>query len=135
MLRKFGIVALCLSVALFAWNSLTAADEKVPSIEDIMKKVPHPKKGLAAKTVEAVKADKWEDAQKMATELKTFGEALGKNKVPKGDAKSWEKLCKEFADQMSDIEKGAKAKDAAAVTKAEGAFRKSCKACHDAHKD
>lgn len=136
MVRKFALLAACLTACLFVVSSLTAADEKTPSIEDIMKKVPNKgrNKGLAAQCADAAAAGKWEDCQKMAAELKTLGDALGKNPCPKGDKASWEKLTKGFAANMETIEKGAKAKDAAEVKKGLDAFSKSCKACHDSHR-
>lgn len=135
MVRKFGIVTLCLTAAAFAVSGFApAADEKkaAATIEEVMEKVPG-KKGLCAKCAEAAKAEKWDDAQKLAAELKKYGEDLGKNAPPRGSKDSWAKLCKQFADQMAAIEAGAKAKDKDAVAKAAGEFGKSCKTCHDAH--
>jgi cytochrome c556 len=136
MVRKFGALTLALVAGLFAISTINAADEKLTSIEDIMKKVPNKgmKKGLAAKAIDAAGEGKWEDAQKMGAELKTHGETLAKHKAPKGEQASWEKLSKAFSEQMTAIEKGAKDKDADAMKKAAGEFGKSCKACHDAHR-
>jgi cytochrome c556 len=132
--RKFGIVALCLTAAAFAGVAVADDKKKDEAIEihEIMEKVPG-KKGLCNKCVEAVKAEKWDEAAKIGADLKKYGEALGKNPPPKGSKDSWAKLSKAFADQMGAIEAGAKAKDKEAVTKAAGEFQKSCKACHDAH--
>jgi Cytochrome C' len=136
MVRKFAMVAACLTAGLFVVSSLMAADDKTPTIEEIMKKVPNKgrNKGLAAQCADAAAAGKWEDCQKMAAELKTLGDALGKNPCPKGDKASWEKLTKGFSANMETIEKGAKAKDAAEVKKGLDAFTKSCKTCHDSHR-
>jgi cytochrome c556 len=92
------------------------------------------KTGLVAKTEGAVKDGKWEDAQKLSKQLAEAGAALAKNDVPKGDAKSWEKLTKLYADQTTAIDKAATDKDAKALEKAVKAFKGGCKTCHDAHK-
>lgn len=132
MVRKLGavfaglaVVALCLSAG--------AADDKVPTIKEVMKAATG-KTGLCAKCNEAAKAEKWEDAQKLAKQLSECGAAMPKNKCPKGDAKSWEKLSKQFADDTAAINKAAQDKDSKAFAAAIGTFTKSCKTCHDAHK-
>ena len=93
MVRKFGIVALCLTAGLFAASGLVAADDKkkdTPSIEDCMKF--QGKNGLASKVAADAKAEKWEDAQKKSAELKELGEAIGKNTPPMGGKDSWATL-------------------------------------------
>jgi cytochrome c556 len=112
----------------------TAADDKkAPSTKQIMKACTG-KNGLCAKTVSLAKDGKWDDAQKSATELKDFGAALAAGKYKKGDAESWKKLTTKFAEQTAAVADAAGKKDAKAVGDAAGAFAKSCKECHDAHK-
>ncbi|MCE9564854.1 MAG: cytochrome c [Planctomycetes bacterium] len=133
MIRKFGavlagfaMVALCIAV--------DAADDKSPTTKEIMKTVFAKETGLCGKCVAAGKAEKWEDAQKLAKTMAECGAALPKNKCPKGDADSWAKLTKEFAEQTEAISKAAEAKDAVKFAAAVKTFTGSCKACHDAHK-
>jgi cytochrome c556 len=133
MVRKLLFSGLVLAAGFVVGAMALAEDKKPADIHTIMETVPG-KKGLVAKVTAAAKGEKWDEAQKMAAELKQFGEDLGKNDPPKGGKDSWAKLTKKFAEQMSDIEAGAKAKDAAAVEKAAKAFGGSCKACHDSHK-
>ncbi len=132
MVRKFGallaglgVVALCV-----AGN---AADEKAPTIKEVMKAVAKDP-GLCGKCNAAAKAEKWEDAQKLAKELIKCGEALSKNKCPKGDGGSWKKLTKAYAEQTVAISKAAEAKDSKAFGTAIKTFTGACKTCHDAHK-
>lgn len=132
MVRKFGIVALCLTVCAFG---LIAADEKkTPSIEDCMKF--QGRNGLATKVAADAKADKWEDAQKKSAELKALGEGLGKNTPPMGSKDSWEKLTKKFAEQTAAVDTAAQAKKGDDVAKAVSALldMKNCGACHSQHK-
>jgi cytochrome c556 len=134
--RTFTLMAvfLFLTSGLFVASSLTADDEKTPPKDEIMKKVCG-RKGLRVKTVEAAKAGKWEDAQKLVAEMKPLSEALGKNQPNKGEQASWEKLTKAFVENTLALEEGVKDKDLKAVEKAVEDFQpKSCKTCHDAHK-
>jgi len=128
-----GVLAVAFSVGSFAADDKKKDDKKNPTIKEIMKKVPG-KDGMVAKTSAAAKAEKWEDAQKLAKQLAEYGEALGKNKPKKGDNDAWAKHSKGFAESMSAISEGAEKKDKDAVTEAAAKFGKSCKACHEAHK-
>jgi cytochrome c556 len=132
MVRKFGAVlsgfaaiALCLAAE--------AADEKVAPIKTVMKTIAG-KEGLCAKCGAAGKGEKWEDAQKIAKDMAACAANLPKNKCPKGDAASWEKLSKQFAEQAAAVSKAAEAKDSKEFSAALKAFTGSCKTCHDAHK-
>ncbi|MGL4420095.1 MAG: cytochrome C [Gemmataceae bacterium] len=107
--------------------------KKTPSIKAVMKAM-NGEKGLVAKANKASAEEKWEDAVKYGKDAKEFGEALGKNKAKKGDAESWEKLTKEYAEVATAIAEGAEKKDADAVKKAAEKFKKACSTCHDAHK-
>jgi hypothetical protein len=112
------------------------AAEDTPTIKEIMKTIADTKteKGLCSKCKSAVKEKKWDDAQSLAKSLSECAANLPKNKCPKGDAKSWEKLSKQFADQADAIKKAADDKDEKAFNKAVGDFTKACSACHMAHK-
>lgn len=132
MLRKAGMVFAGMVGLVLAVDAV-AADEKVPSIKQVMKTVAG-KEGLCAKCGAAGKEMKWEEAQKLAKSLSACCANLPKNKCPKGDAASWEKLSKKYADQAAAVAKAAEDKDAQAYTAALAAFTKSCQECHKAHK-
>lgn len=129
MVRKFGAVLAALAVVALC----QAAEEKTPTVKQVMKAVAG-KNGLCAQCNTAAKAEKWEDAQKLAKQLTECCAALPKNKCPKGDADSWAKLTKQYAEQGAAINKAAADKDSKAFTSAIKSFTGSCKACHDAHK-
>jgi hypothetical protein len=101
-------------------------------ISDVMKKSFKDKDAYNKTIPAAVKGEKWEDAAKLAKEWNELAMALAKNKPPKGEAKSWEKLCGGFVDNTKTILEGAEKKDAKVVTKAIGSF--NCMACHKNHK-
>jgi len=140
MLQKFLRVTLaCVLGAmtvLLAYNgTLTAKDDKedkVPTIKEIMTKGHKGTDAYMAKIKGDAKDGKWDDAKELAKTLAFFGENLGKNKPPKGEADSWEKLSKKYADTTKSVVKAVDDKDAKAVNKALGEI--NCKECHTAHK-
>lgn len=132
MARWFGAALSALAVVAMSLSG-GAADEKGPTAKDVMKAVAG-KTGLCAKCAGAAKAANWDDAQKFAKQLNECGLALTKVPCPKGDAKSWEKLTKEYCGQTAAVSKAAQAKDAEAFGAAVKTFTSSCKTCHDAHK-
>ena len=142
MVRKITRSAIYLTVGLLVLTlgvgALSAedkkAEDKVPTVEEIMKQGHAGTKSLKAKIENSAKAEKWEDAKTSADALKVFGEALGKNTVEKGEAASWKKLSVKYAKTTADISAAVEKKDAKATTAALGALGKSCKECHDAHK-
>jgi cytochrome c556 len=133
MIQAIMFAALGIGATTLAYSA-SAADDKVPDISEIMTKGHKGTDAYLAKIKTAAKADKWEDAQKYAKTLAFFGENLGKNKAPKGDDKSWEKLTKEYMENTKAVAKGAEDKDAKATLAGLDAIGKSCGACHKAHK-
>ncbi len=134
LIRASLFAAFGMAAVLFAYGSVTAsptADEKLPDISEIMKKGHNKTEGYVAKINGAVKDGKWEDAQKYAKTLAFFGENLGKNKPPKGDAASWKKLTDKYAESTKAALKAADDKDPKAL---KAALNINCKACHDAHR-
>jgi hypothetical protein len=87
-------------------------------------------KGLCGKCADAAKAEKWDEAQKLAKTLSECCANLPKNKAPKGDAEKWDKLAKAFAEQGEAIKKAADDKDSKAFNEAVGTFVKACGTCH-----
>ena len=132
MLRKF-VLAFVGAVAMTLVLGSVGAEEKTPSIKDVMKTVAG-KEGLCAKCNTAAKGEKWEDAQKLAKSLAECGVNLTKTKCPKGDAKSWEKLTKQYCEDAAAVSKAAEKKDGKEFATAIKTFTGSCKTCHDAHK-
>jgi len=116
--------------------SANAEDKKDPTAKEIMKHVNAKQDGLIAKTKALTKDGKWEDAAKVAKELKDDGEALGKAKPKKGEPDSWKKLTKAYAERTAAIATAVDKKDAKEVDAAVKDFTngKNCMECHSAHK-
>jgi len=136
MLRAGMFAALGMVSVVLAYGAGYAADdkkdEKVPTISEIMIKGHKGTDAYIARIREAAKGEKWDDAKEYAKTLAVFGENLGKNKPPKGDAKSWENLTKKYAEATKAVLKATEDKDAKAVNKALGGI--ACGECHKAHK-
>lgn len=135
MVRKLlraGVVALVGVVGMMAsYGMALSANAADADISEVMKKS-FGKDGFKSSISKAVKGEKWEDAAKSAKEWNELAAALGKNKAPKGDAKSWAKLCDGFVEATKGVLTGAEKKDAKAVNKAMGTI--NCMSCHKAHK-
>lgn len=136
MSRKLGRAALFAAAAIILAGSGAAltADDKVPSVEEIMSKGHAGGKSLMKKIGNDAKAGKWDDASTNAKALAVFGEALGKNKPPQGGEDSWKKLTASYKTHTGDIAEAVEKKDAKAAGDALGVLGKSCKGCHDVHK-
>jgi hypothetical protein len=126
-----GLMAIMLAVG--AASPVAAEEkEKAPTISEIMLKGHKGTDAYIAKIKAAAKDGKWDDAQEYAKTLAFFGENLGKNKPPKGEAASWEKLTKKYAENTKLVHQGTKDKDVKAVNKGLGGI--NCMECHKAHK-
>lgn len=114
---------------------VAAQGDKTPTVEQIMEKAHKQKTGLRDKITTETKKDKpdWDNVKKMTSEFVDLANALEKNKPPKGDEKSWQKLSKEYAGQVKTLDDAAGKKDKAAVDKANKTLGANCKGCHDAH--
>ena len=135
MFKKFRVmtvVALAAFAVTVTVGGLIAADDKVPTVKEIMTQGHKGTESLIAKVKGAVKGEKWDDAKVPADALKVFGEALGKNKPAKGDAESWKKLTDAYQANTAAVAAGVEKKDAKGVTAALGKIK--CAECHDAHK-
>jgi hypothetical protein len=132
MIRACMSAALGLVAVMVTYGVASTAEDKVPEIGTIMTKSFKGKDSYQKTVAAAAKSEKWDDAQKLAKEWNDLGMAIGKNKPPKGEAKSWDEQCMKFADTTKAIADGAEKKDAKAVTKAIGSFK--CMDCHKAHK-
>lgn len=139
MIRKIlqaGVfAALGLIATMATYGAAASADDKsdkLPTIKEIMDKGHKGSDAYLAKIKGDAKDGKWDEAKDYAKTLVVFGEALGKNKPPKGEDASWEKLTKKYAESTKAVLKAVEAKDAAATTKALGSI--NCGECHKAHK-
>src|SRR5262245_56489620 len=122
------------AVALAAGLLGTALAVEAKSIDEIMKRV-NSAKGIQRKLLpDAAKAGDWDNAQKLSKEYVELAEQLGKNKPPKGEQKSWEKLTGDYLVSVKKVDEACQKKDAAAVTAAQRKIGAMCKSCHDAHK-
>jgi len=142
MVRKFiraGLFCALGSFAVMLAMSATTAtaglkEDKVPTIKEIMTQGHKGTDAFLAKLKGDVKGAKWDDAVTHAKALAVFGEALGKNKPPKGDEKSWKNLTDKYAKNTEAVLAAAEKKDAKGANAALGAIGASCGGCHKAHK-
>jgi hypothetical protein len=140
MLRKLLRVtlagALGVMAFLLAYGATATGDDKkedkVPTIKEIMTKGHKGTNAYIAKIKAAAKDGKWDDAKEYAKTLAFFGENLGKNKPPQGDADEWEKITKKYADSTKAVAKAVEDKDATATNKALGGI--NCGECHKVFK-
>ena len=139
MVRKFTKMTLAASLLGLAallsasgGNGVAAADDKLPDISEIMKKGHAKTDGYIAKIRTAAKEGKWDEAQKYAKDFAILGDALGKNKPPKGTEASWKALSKKYEENTKLVLKGAEDKDAKTVNK--GLAGINCMECHSKHK-
>jgi cytochrome c553 len=128
-----GLTVLAVLAVALGWAS---ADDKTPSIKDIMTKAHKGGDSLIEKLGKELKADepKWDDVQKETKELVDLGSALGKNDPPKGEKESWAKLTKQYVDEAKVLDGAAQKKDKAAAAEAQKTLKTYCAACHKEHK-
>ena len=107
-----------------------------PDIKEIMGKLnkagglyPAIQKGLKAPS------PNWAGLKNDADEFTDLAASLGKNKPPKGDAASWQKMTKEYADEASKLKAAVESKNKANADAAIAKLGASCSACHKAHKN
>jgi cytochrome c556 len=141
MVRKFiraclfaalGLFAVALSFGTAATPISPNNDDKVPDISEIMNKGHKGADSYMSLIRKAAKSEQWGDAQKYAKSLAVFGECLGKNKPPKGDAESWKTLTEKYAAATKAVFKATEDKNAKAVNAALGTI--DCKGCHSKHR-
>jgi hypothetical protein len=123
-----------LSLAGFAAAAL--AQDKPPSIKEIMARLNKPG-GLYPTISRALKAEApdWDEVRLEAKAFVKLADALGKDSPPIGDAGSWAKLTKAYAEHAHALEEAAGKKDRAAASDARaGLGGEACKTCHSAHK-
>jgi len=104
------------------------------SIKEIMQAGHKGADAQKARVTEAVKAAKWDDAQKAAKELADNGALLPKATPKRGDAASWEEKSKKYAENTKALYEATVKKDAAATKASLDTLNGSCMACHNNHK-
>ncbi len=138
LLTVAGLLA-ALTAAALRPNPVDAQGEKPPTVKEIMGKLnkgPNSLTPMIGKDLRDNPPD-WDHIQKDAKTFVTLAAALQKNRPPKGDAGSWEKLAKTYTDNARALEDAAEKKDpkAAQTAIARLADMKSCGACHAAHRN
>ena len=137
-MRSKRVAALAALVFGFSVGTLWAED-KIPSIEDIMGNQ-HAKDGTLDKITAAAKQDKpdWDKIQDWSKEYVKEISLVGKNKMPegKGTAQQWKEWTKQLADSAKNLDEQAKKKDKEGLTKAIAKIKPDqCMRCHDKFKD
>jgi cytochrome c556 len=107
-----------------------------PTIKEIMTKAHKGSNSLLANMRAELRADEpdWDEVQKDSKELVKLGTSLGKNKPPKGEQASWERLTSAYLNTAKSLESAAESKNKSAAQAALGKLTKSCKECHTAHR-
>src|SRR5262245_51388720 len=88
-----GVITLMLTVGVRAADD---EKDKVPTVAEIMEEGHSGKKSLLRKIGDAVDESKTAAVEKEGKRLKELGEALAKNKQPKGSDASWKKLTEQY---------------------------------------
>jgi cytochrome c556 len=136
MKRLFGFAAVLTVLTAFGLLPVGAADDKTPSISDIMKKCNGGPKGLCAMIGKGLQAKEpnWDEIQKEAKELVECAAFLPKNKPPKGEQASFEKLAKGYVDIAKDLQAAADKKEQKDAAAAQKKLTGTCMDCHKAHR-
>lgn len=126
------LVCAAAGLALLAGIAM-AAD---PTIKEIMKRAHRTGTGLLVNIGKELKEDEpdWNDVQKDSKEVVELGTSLGKNKPPKGEQASWDRLTKNYLANARSLEAAAQQKDKAATQTALTKLNNSCKECHPLHR-
>lgn len=113
-----------------------AQDGKAPTIKEVMGKLTKGPNSLTSVIGKELSSDKvaWDDLKKQSKEFAEFAEALGKNKPPKGDEQSWEKLTKAYADSAQALAMASDKMDKKAAVAAHDKLKGACMSCHRAHR-
>jgi hypothetical protein len=111
------------------------ADAK-PTIKQIMQKAhggPNSLKNLLLKELKDDEPD-WDEIQGQTKVYVALVSELSKNKPPKGEAASWQKLTSTFTADVRALDAAARKKDKRAALAAHMKVSKFCSSCHDVHK-
>ena len=130
-----GSALVVVSAATFAGRA-GAADEKKPTIKQIMVKLHKGAKSPLAKVKSELNSESpnWEAVEKQSKDFVILGASLAKNEPKKGNKESWKQLADQYYDDAKALDDAAEAKDKAAASAAFQRLGASCKACHQKHK-
>jgi hypothetical protein len=130
-----ALAAFAVTTAVVA-GRVGAADDKVPTVEEIMQKVNKGKGALHAQVKEAFQSGQpdWEAVQKITKQYSALADFLGKNDPPKGEKASWQKLTKAYAENAKKLDEAAQKKDTSAAQASVKTLSGACMACHRAHR-
>jgi cytochrome c556 len=130
-----ALIGGCLAVFVLSGPGPVNADDKTPSIEDIMKKL-HGKNGshkLINKALESDPLD-WDVIGKHAKIYADLSALLEKDKPEKGDEAGFKKLAQAYAKDAKELAAAAQKKDKDAVKTVFGRLKESCETCHENHR-
>jgi hypothetical protein len=133
MNRSVKIVAM---VALMASTGLAVATSRAMTSKEIMGKLNKGPKSLTQVLGRELKAPQppWDEIQNQTREYVTLTADLCKCEPSKGEADSWAKLTKQYAEAAQALDGAAQKKDQAAAMAVHGRIMRSCAACHRAHR-
>jgi cytochrome c556 len=128
-----GILALA---GVLGFWSLGSAMTWGDPIEDIMEKA-FKKGGLKSQISSEIDKDapNWSAVIKKTHDLSQCCSQLGQQSPPKGDKESWKKLTETLAGDVKKMEDSAAKKDQAQAKATLSKINRSCKTCHDAHRE
>lgn len=111
-------------------------EEKEPlKIAEIMKRS-HAKGGAHREIMKQLESEKvnWDLSLAKAKDLILLAGDLERNKPPVGDKEAWDKQAKNYLSLVVKLEKAIEQKDLAETKAAVEGVKKSCSACHNAHR-
>jgi hypothetical protein len=116
--------------------AVSAQDAKTPTIKEVMGKLTKGPNSLTTTINKELQVEEptWDDIKKHSKEFCTFAEALGKNRPPKGDEKSWTKLTDAYNESAKALSEAADKMDKKAAMAAIKKLQSSCMNCHKSHR-
>lgn len=134
-MKKWTILAAFVASAA-VFGRVGAADDKVPTVEEIMQKVNKGKGALHNQVKAALQSGQpaWDAVQKMTKQYSALADFLSKNDPPQGDKTSWAKMTKAYSEKAKKLDEAAQSKDLSAAQASVKTLQASCMGCHRVHK-
>ena len=126
--KATALVALLTAAGLATANAMTAKQ-----IMGRLNKGPNALTPMLGKELRAGTPD-WSEIQSQTKEYVKLATELGQAEPPKGDAGSWAKLTKEYAQAAQALDDAVQKQNKAGALAAHGKLTRSCTACHRAHR-
>ena len=135
-MNRMFLLTSALALAIIVSGSVFGADDKSPSIKEVMEALhgEDGKGGIKAKVTTALKDKAWDNVQAGAKDWVKQAEALSKSKPTKGSTASWKKLTTAYEKNATALAEAADKKDAAKSKTALTKLSTSCGSCHSVHK-